>query len=114
MKQQTTEAAADIAIAIAMKALAHPRRVKIYRTLRATPSGLPYGELLGRTGLTIATLNHHLKFLRAAEAVTTERRGVNVIYRLAPLALTKHLSLLNEDARMSLPPFKPVRSQHLA
>ncbi|MEL6792731.1 MAG: hypothetical protein AAFU55_04795 [Pseudomonadota bacterium] len=55
---------------------------------------MPYSGLLERAGLSIATLNHHLKLMRAAKLVATRRRGANVLYRLAPVALAPHVAWL--------------------
>ena len=86
------QAAERARIANAMNAFAHPKRVLIYQTLRAEKHGLAYGDLLEKTGLTIATLNHHLRMMRSARAVASRRRGANVIYRLTPKALAPHFT----------------------
>ena len=80
------------AIAAAMTALSHPRRVLIYETLAAAPDGLAYGDLLARTRLSLSSLNHHLRPMRAAGVVATRRRGGFVIYRCVPAALGPSLA----------------------
>ena len=97
MERKTETAPKDVAIAAAMKALSHPRRVRIFRILNAAPEGLPYSSLLERAGLSIATLNHHLKLMRSAKLVATRRRGANVLYCLAPVALAPHLAWLSSE-----------------
>lgn len=97
MDKDLDTARKDAAIAAAMKALSHPRRVRIFRILNAAPEGLPFSSLLERAGLSIATLNHHLKLMRAAKVVATRRRGVHVLYRLAPVALAPHLAWVSSE-----------------
>jgi len=68
-------------ILAALAALAHETRLDIFRRLvRAGPSGLPAGTL--SSGLTIAppTLSFHLKELRNARLVTSERQGRSIRY----------------------------------
>ena len=61
------------ATAAAMNALSHARRILIYEKLAAEPSGLSHSGLLEETGLSISTLNHHLRPMRAAGVVATRR-----------------------------------------
>ena len=80
-----------------MNTLAHQRRVVIFEILRTAADGLPYGALLERAGLSLSTLNHHLRSMRAAGLVVTCRKGQEVIYRLAHEALTPHLARVQAD-----------------
>lgn len=82
-----------------MNALAHPSRVLIFRALRAADRGLTYGELLARTGLTIATLNHHLGMMRAGRAVAKRRKGAHVFYRLRNEALASYFARMADEIR---------------
>ena len=79
------------AVALAMKALSHPRRVMIYEMLAEEDGGLAYGDLQAKTGLSISSLNHHLRPMRASGAVATRRKGAYVIYRADAAALAPHL-----------------------
>ena len=44
--------------------------------------------------LTQPTISHHLKMLREAGIITSERRGTWVYYRLVPAALERMAALL--------------------
>lgn len=78
-------------VALAMKALAHPRRMVLFDTLTAAPDGLRYSDLLDRTGLSDAALSHHLRPMRAARLISARRKGNAVIYRLRRDAVDEHL-----------------------
>ena len=99
MEQPVSNTAERARVAAAMNALAHQRRVLIFEILRSAPNGLPYGGLLELTGLSLSTLNHHLRPMRAAGLVVTRRKGHEVIYRLAVEALTPHLASIQTGNR---------------
>lgn len=61
-------------------ALGSEQRLLVLRALlRAGPNGLSIGELGERTGITGATLTHHMKTLTAARLAEQEKRGRSVI-----------------------------------
>lgn len=61
-------------------ALGSEQRLMVLRTLlRAGPKGLSIGELGNRTGITGATLTHHMKTLAAVGVVKQEKQGRSVI-----------------------------------
>lgn len=91
MEQKTRVTSEQARVAAAMNALAHPRRMLVFDALTAAPDGLRYGDLLERTGLSISTLNHHLRPMRAARLVATRRKGKEMIYRAHPSAVSPHL-----------------------
>jgi ArsR family transcriptional regulator len=72
-------------VAHALRALADPLRLRALSLIAASPSGeacvLDISEL---TAVSQPTVSHHLKVLREAGMVTSERRGTWVWYRLAP------------------------------
>ena len=69
-------------IALRLKALADPARVKIMSYLFSSSSGEENsGELAAALGLTESTVSHHLTQLRRAGLVESERRGMNVYHR---------------------------------
>ncbi|HPX35904.1 MAG TPA: Rv2640c family ArsR-like transcriptional regulator [Mycobacterium sp.] len=75
-------------IAVRLKALADPVRVKIVSYLFSSKSGeQASGELASVLKLTDATVSHHLTQLRKAGLVVSERRGMNVFHRIRPEAL---------------------------
>lgn len=75
-------------IAVRLKALADPARVKIVSYLFSSSAGEEVsGRLAAVLGLTESTVSHHLTQLRKAGLVLSERRGVNVFHRVRPDAL---------------------------
>ena len=75
-------------IALRLKALAEPVRVKIVSHLLSSPTGEEIsGQLAMLLGLTESTVSHHLTQLRKAGLVLSERRGMNVFHRVRPEAL---------------------------
>lgn len=75
-------------IALRLKALADPARVKIVSILFSADAGeMPSGELAAVLKLTESTVSHHLTQLRKAGLVVSERRGMNVFHSIRPEAL---------------------------
>ncbi|MGO9155587.1 Rv2640c family ArsR-like transcriptional regulator [Mycobacterium sp.] len=69
-------------VALRLKALADPARVKIMSLLFCSPVGEQNtGELAGVLGLAEPTVSHHLGQLRNAGLVESHRRGMNVYHR---------------------------------
>jgi len=69
-------------VALRLKALADPARVKIMSYLFSSPAGEENsGELAAVLGLTESTVSHHLTQLRRAGLVESDRRGMNVYHR---------------------------------
>lgn len=65
----------------AIKALAHPSRLRILELLR--DGELCVCEMQPRLGLRQANLSQHLAVLRASGLVEAKREGLRVIYRVA-------------------------------
>ncbi|WP_293003296.1 Rv2640c family ArsR-like transcriptional regulator [Mycobacterium sp.] len=75
-------------IALRLKALADPVRVKIVSYLFSSPAGEEIsGELAAVLGLTESTVSHHLTQLRKAGLILSDRRGMNMFHRVRPEAL---------------------------
>lgn len=75
-------------IALRLKALADPMRVKIVSYLFSSASGEEAsGQLAAALDLSESTISHHLNQLRKAGLVLSERRGINVFHRVRPEAL---------------------------
>jgi DNA-binding transcriptional ArsR family regulator len=66
-----------------LSALADPTRLEILRQL-ATSTEVCACDFTECCGVAQPTVSHHLKVLRDAGAVTSERRGSWVFYRIAP------------------------------
>ncbi|OBB11175.1 transcriptional regulator [Mycolicibacterium setense] len=77
-----------VAVAMRLKAIADPARVKILSLLfTATPGGETSGNLAAALGLSESTVSHHMGQLRKAGLVISDRRGMNVLHRVLPEAL---------------------------
>lgn len=73
---------AALEVALRLKALADPVRVKIMSYLFSSPAGEENsGDLASVLGLTESTVSHHLAQLRRAGLVESDRRGMNVYHR---------------------------------
>ena len=69
-------------VALRLKALADPARVRIMSLLFSSATGEQNnGELATLLGLTESTVSHHLAQLRRAGFVESDRRGLNVFHR---------------------------------
>ena len=64
------------------RALGDETRVQIVRLLAAQPEPLCVCHVEAAFSLSQPTISHHLKVLREAGLVTTERRGVWIYYQL--------------------------------
>jgi ArsR family transcriptional regulator, arsenate/arsenite/antimonite-responsive transcriptional repressor len=74
--------AAALEVALRLKALADPVRVKIMSLLFGSAEGEENsGDLAEVLGLTESTVSHHLAQLRKAGLVESQRRGMNVYHR---------------------------------
>lgn len=69
-------------VALRLKALADPARVKIMSFLFSSAAGEEIsGALANALGLTESTVSHHLSQLRRAGLLESDRRGMNVYHR---------------------------------
>ena len=74
--------AAALQVALRLKALADPVRVRLMSLiLAADAQGCCTCDLAPAVGVTEATVSHHLKQLREAGLVEGTRDGMNVYYR---------------------------------
>jgi ArsR family transcriptional regulator, arsenate/arsenite/antimonite-responsive transcriptional repressor len=75
-------------VALRLKALADPMRVKIMSLLFGSLAGEEIsGELAAVLGLSESTVSHHLTQLRKAGLVESDRRGMYVFHRARKDAL---------------------------
>jgi ArsR family transcriptional regulator len=75
-------------VALRLRALADPARVKIVSFLFSSAAGEESsGDLAAALGLSESTASHHLSQLRKTGLVVSERRGMNVFHRVRPEAL---------------------------
>jgi ArsR family transcriptional regulator len=72
-------------IAVRLKALADPVRVKIVSYLFSSSTGEEIsGQLAAVLDLSESTVSHHLTQLRKAGLVVSDRRGMNMFHRVRP------------------------------
>ena len=82
-------------LAQVFKALGDPVRLRLLSLIGAHQGGeVCVCELTDAFNLTQPTISHHLKVLREAGLITSERRGTWVYYRLEPAALDRMGALL--------------------
>lgn len=67
-----------------LQAIADPVRLSIVRLLASAPGSVCACDFTDCCTVTQPTVSHHLKVLREAGVVTTERRGTYIYYDLAP------------------------------
>ncbi|MCW2655663.1 MAG: transcriptional regulator, ArsR family [Mycobacterium sp.] len=90
--------AAALEIALRLKALADPVRVRLVSLLFNSSGGAECScDLAAAVGLTESTVSHHLTQLRRAGIVESERRGMNVYHRPRRDALTALCSVLDPN-----------------
>lgn len=87
---------AALEIALRLKALADPVRVKLVSYLFRSSTGEECScDLAAALGVTESTVSHHLTQLRNAGLVQSERRGMNVYHRPRHDALTALCTVLD-------------------
>jgi len=90
--------AAALEIALRLKALADPVRVKLVSLLFSSSAGEVCScDLAVAVGLSESTVSHHLSQLRRAGLVESERRGMNVYHQPRREALTALCTVLDPN-----------------
>jgi ArsR family transcriptional regulator len=91
--------AAAAGLAPVFKALGDPVRLRLISLIGARQGGeVCVCDLASAFDLTQPTISHHLKVLREAGLIDSERRGTWVYYRLVPAALERMAALLSLPA----------------
>lgn len=67
-----------------LQALADPVRLSIVRQIVTCDDAVCACDFVECCTVSQPTISHHLKVLREAGVVTSERQGTNIIYSLAP------------------------------
>jgi ArsR family transcriptional regulator, arsenate/arsenite/antimonite-responsive transcriptional repressor len=89
---------AALEIALRLKALADPVRVKLVSLLFSSELGEECScDLASAVGLSESTVSHHLSQLRRAGLVESERRGMNVYHRPSRESLVALCSVLDPN-----------------
>ena len=87
---------AALQIALRLKALADPARVKLMSLLFGSSAGEECScDLAAAVGLAESTVSHHLSQLRRAGFVESGRRGMNVYHRARRESLVALCSVLD-------------------
>jgi ArsR family transcriptional regulator, arsenate/arsenite/antimonite-responsive transcriptional repressor len=82
------------------KALGDPVRIRLVSLIGAHQGGeVCVCDLTTAFDLTQPTISHHLKVLRSAGIIDSERRGTWVYYRLVPAALDRVAAVLSSPGR---------------
>lgn len=89
---------AALEIALRLKALADPVRVKLMSLLFSSDLGEECSsDLATAVGLAESTVSHHLSHLRRTGFVESERRGMNVYHRARRESLIALCSVLDPN-----------------
>ena len=89
---------AALDIALRLKALADPVRVKLVSLLFSSDVGEVCScDLAAAVGLSESTVSHHLSQLRRAGLVESERQGMNVYHRARGDSLTALCAVLEPN-----------------
>ena len=87
---------AAAALAQVFKALGDPVRLRLMSLIGARQGGeVCVCDLTSAFDLSQPTISHHLKVLREAGLIESERRGTWVYYRVVPAALERMAGLLS-------------------
>lgn len=92
-ESELTPAEAEV-MAGMFKALADPVRVRLFSRIASRPDGEACVCDIQDVGVSQPTVSHHLKKLREAGLLTSERRGTWVYYRVAPGVLAAMSQML--------------------
>ncbi len=93
------EASSATAFATMFKALGDPVRLRLLSMIASAPGGeICVCDLSGAFHLTGPTISHHLRILREAGLVNSDRRGTWVYYRAVPATLILLAGLLHGSA----------------
>lgn len=84
---------ADLELARLARALGHPARVRILRTLVRRASCI-CGEMVGELGLAQSTVSQHLKVLKQAGLIRGEVSGPRTCYCIEPRTLRRLKALV--------------------
>lgn len=72
----------DAALANMLAALGHPLRLRVFKfVMRQGPEGVPAGEIARALAIGASNLSFHLKELRHAEWIESQRQGQQIVYR---------------------------------
>ncbi|MFJ8750636.1 ArsR/SmtB family transcription factor [Streptomyces sp. NPDC102441] len=82
-------------MAVMFKALSDPVRLRLFSKVASHPGGEACVCDISDVGVSQPTVSHHLKKLREAGLLTSERRGTWVYYRVAPSVVAAMSAMLD-------------------
>ena len=95
LTSEALDAAQAVRLAAAFKALGDPVRLRLFSMIASDGAGEAcVCDLTGEFDVSQPTISHHLKVLRDAGLLTSERRASWVYYRVVPEALAALATLL--------------------
>ncbi|MFI2030418.1 ArsR/SmtB family transcription factor [Streptomyces buecherae] len=97
LTRQELSPADAVTMAAMFKALGDPVRLRLFSKVASHPDGEACVCDIADVGVSQPTVSHHLKKLREAGLLTSERRGTWIYYRIAPSVLAA-LSVMLSDA----------------
>jgi ArsR family transcriptional regulator, arsenate/arsenite/antimonite-responsive transcriptional repressor len=99
LRSRPLDTADATALAGRFAALGDPVRLRLLSLLASEGEAVCACDLVEPAGRSQPTVSHHLKILREAGLVTSERRGVNIWYAAVPAALEVLRDALGPAAR---------------
>lgn len=91
-------------LASLFKAVADPMRLRLLSLIACHPGGEAcVCDLLGEFDVTAPSVSYHLKILREAGLITSERRGTWIYYRANPAVMARMSSVLAPGADQGTP-----------
>ncbi|WP_411977623.1 ArsR/SmtB family transcription factor [Streptomyces phaeochromogenes] len=96
--REALTAADAVKVAAMFKALSDPVRLRLFSRIAAQPGGEACVCDIQDVGVSQPTVSHHLRKLREAGLLISERRASWVYYRVAPGVLAGMAGLLSEAA----------------
>ncbi|MEU0117587.1 metalloregulator ArsR/SmtB family transcription factor [Streptomyces bobili] len=82
-------------MAVMFKALSDPVRLRLFSRVASHPGGEACVCDISDVGVSQPTVSHHLKKLREAGLLTSERRGTWVYYQVAPSVVAAMSAMLD-------------------
>lgn len=82
-------------MAVMFKALSDPVRLRLFSKVASHPAGEACVCDIMDVGVSQPTVSHHLKKLREAGLLTSERRGTWAYYRVAPSVVAGMSAMLD-------------------
>jgi ArsR family transcriptional regulator, arsenate/arsenite/antimonite-responsive transcriptional repressor len=108
MVREPLDESAAVDLSRMFKALSDPVRLRLLSLIASHLGGeVCVCDLIGPFDVTQPTISHHLKVLREAGLVASERRGTWVYYQVVPEALTR-LSALLQITPLAAPALTPA------